>query len=86
MHELDLDDLTAEIFKRVLRMRSTLDEDEFDDLAGELMISMGSAAMRKAEDQAFRRQAMRRSDRSGTVVAFPKQGQQTRDGASSENR
>lgn len=76
MSELDLDDLTAEIFKRVLRMRSTLDEREFDFLAGEIMFSMGAAAMRKAEGRALRRQAVLRSDHSEKVVAFPGRGPQ----------
>ena len=76
MSELDLDDLTAEIFKRLLRMRSTLDAEEFDDLAGKIMISMGVAAMRKAEGRALRRQAILRADRSEKVVAFPGRGPQ----------
>jgi len=76
MSEVDLDELTAEIFKRILRMRSTLDEEEFDHLAGEIMISMGVAAMRKAEGQALRRQAFRRADRSGKVITFPDRGSQ----------
>ena len=76
MSELDLDDLTAEIFKRVLRMRSTLDEQEFDFLAGDIMVAIGAAALRKAEGQALRRQAFLRSDRSDKVVAFPGRGPQ----------
>ena len=76
MSELDLDDLTAEIFKRVLRMRSTLTEEEFDFLAGEILFSMGAAAMRKAEGRALRRQAVLRADRSEKVVAFPGRGPQ----------
>ncbi|MDP4003661.1 hypothetical protein [Methylobacterium sp. NEAU K] len=71
MSELDLDDLTAEIFKRVLRMRSTLDEEEFDFLAGDLMVAIGAAALRKAEDRA---RSVRRSAESRSlpnVIPFP---------------
>ncbi|NEU14546.1 hypothetical protein G3T14_20840 [Methylobacterium sp. BTF04] len=53
-----------------------MSEDEFDHLAGEIMISMGVAAMRKAEGQALRRQAIRGSDRTGKVIVFPDRGTQ----------
>ncbi|NEU14335.1 hypothetical protein G3T14_19705 [Methylobacterium sp. BTF04] len=71
MSELDLDDLTAEIFKRVLRMRSTLDEGEFDLLAGEIMLAMGAAAMRKAEDRARSVRWSAESRSLPNVIHFP---------------
>ncbi|TXN72202.1 hypothetical protein [Methylobacterium sp. WL6] len=74
MSELDLDDLTAEIFKRVLKMRSTLTEEEFDFLAGEILFSMGAAAMRKAEGQALGRRSIRPANRTSNVVEFPIDG------------
>ena len=77
MGEADHTELVAEILRRLLRTRLILDDDEFDDLAGKLMISMGVAAMRKAEGQALRRHVIRRGDRSGKVIAFPERG--TRD-------
>lgn len=71
MSELDLDDLTAEIFKRVLRMRSTLDEEEFDFLAGEILFSMGAAAMRKAEGRARLVHQSAESRSLPNVIPFP---------------
>lgn len=71
MGEADHTDLVAEIVRRLLRTRLILDEEEFDQLAGEIMISMGVAAMRKAEAKAYRRQVIRPGRRSSNVVPFP---------------
>ncbi|WP_267421424.1 hypothetical protein [Methylobacterium sp. GC_Met_2] len=76
MGEVDHTELVAEILRRLLRTRLILDDDEFDHLAGEIMISMGVAAMRKAEGQARRRQAVPRPDHSGKVINFPFQNRQ----------
>ena len=71
MGEADHTELVAEIVRRLLRTRLILDEEEFDFLAGEILFSMGAAAMRKAEDRA---KSVRRSAESGSlpnVIPFP---------------
>lgn len=78
MGEIDVDDLTAEIVRRLLRSQRLLTDEEYDDLAGEIMVVMGVAAMRKAEARAFRRQAIRMGERASKVVPFP--GRRPNDG------